>query len=173
MSEAPAAQLLSSNAEGVSAAVGVLTTLLVNLAKEPGNAKFRRIPTTNARIKAALAVPGAAAILTACGFEPADEAMAVPASTSDLEVGSLAAAALSDLDEASIAEGVPFLLSLRYDHTPHGARSCCAVGHGATLVSGAMDNLIRLWPGHSAAGGVWCANEARVVIEGHEVSSNL
>ena len=163
-----AAQLIGSKAVGVGSAAGVLATLLGNLAKEPANAKFRRVPTTNARIKAALALPGAEALLVSSGFERADEAMIVPAEMADIEAQALAASALSDLDEACVEEGLPFLVALRMDHMPHGARCCCAVGHGTTLASGAMDNLIRLWPGHANADGVWCTNEARVVMEGHE-----
>ena len=103
MAAEAAEQLAASDGQG--AAVGVIATLLANLSREPANGKFRRVPTTNARIAAALAHPGAEALLLAGGFERAVDALAVPAEMGELEAGALAAAALSDLDGAVVAAG--------------------------------------------------------------------
>ena len=49
--------------------VGILVKLLSNVAKEPTNAKFRRIRMTNPKIAAALQAPAALEFLALAGFE--------------------------------------------------------------------------------------------------------
>ena len=51
-----------------SAAVRLLARVLSNVQSAPAEAKFRRLRTTNAKIAAVLAVPGAKPLLMAAGF---------------------------------------------------------------------------------------------------------
>ena len=120
----------------------VLSTLLSNLARED-TPKFRRVNLTNAKIKAAvLGAAGACEVLIAAGFLAVEDGSALEM-TGD-GASARAAAASAALDEALVAAGGPFALRQRLAHE---ARCCCggAPGEAGTVLTGGMDNLVKVW----------------------------
>ena len=120
----------------------VLSTLLSNLARED-TPKFRRVNLTNAKIKAAvLGAAGAREVLIAAGFSAVEDGSALEM-TGD-GASARAAAASAALDEALVAAGGPFALRQRLAHE---ARCCCggAPGEAGTVLTGGMDNLVKVW----------------------------
>lgn len=121
----------------------VLSTLLSNLARED-TPKFRRVNLTNAKIKAAvLGAAGACEVLIAAGFLAVEDGSALEM-TGD-SASARAAAASAALDEALVAAGGPFALRQRLAHE---SRCCCggAPGEAGTVLTGGMDNLVKVWP---------------------------
>lgn len=133
----------------------VVMKLLGNLTSDPSNEKFRSIRLTNPKIKATIAdVPAAKALLLACGFSEAGES---------LVAGEGAEAkgreALALLEEATAGYG----LSVEFTGHAGAVRCVCALPDGG-VATGAMDNVVRLFPG---AGG-----PARCLV-GHACTSGV
>ncbi|CAK0909735.1 unnamed protein product [Prorocentrum cordatum] len=138
-----AAAALRANPSGALAeadSVGVVAKLLGNLARSPGEEKFRRVRVGNSKISKALGCDGARELLAAAGFAEAGDALEVPAQVPAAEVAAAAREALEAL--ASVGLG-PFLLAaqLRADSA---VRCVCALPQGG-LATGAMDNLVRVY----------------------------
>ena len=76
-----------------------LGKILGNIVANPTEAKFRRLRTTNERIKGLLAARGARQLLVGSGFEEVEEALALPEGA-DLSLVKAATAALSAQQEA-------------------------------------------------------------------------
>ena len=138
----------------------VLSTLLNNLARED-TPKFRRVNLLNAKIKSAIVdVPQAVQVLLAAGFAPTAEGTALELAGDD--ASARASAAATALDEALAAGGGPFALRQRMAHE---ARCACAGGDGSTILTGGMDNLVKVW---SATPPLQGAPEPLRVLTAHE-----
>ena len=151
--ELACAQFVKSNpATTLTDSAKIISTLLNNLARED-SAKFRRVNLQNARVKAAVVTAtNATDILLAAGFEPTEDGAALENKASDAQA-KCAATALA-LDEAcSRAENASFLLRLSMPHEGAGVRSCAYAGDGATLLTGAMDNIVRVFPSEPPLSG--------------------
>ena len=146
LASACAAFVRDNPASVLAESVRIVATLLSNLAKED-NAKFRRVNLQNAKIKAAVvSAKGAVSVLQAAGFEEVEGGAALEHKASDASVK--CAAALKALDDAcATAEGTPFTLRLHLPHGGAGGVRCCSyAGDGSTLLTGAMDNIVRVFP---------------------------
>ena len=144
----PCEAFVTSNSAAVlTEAVKILATLLSNLAKED-NAKFRRVNLQNAKIKAAIGADKAKhaiEVLTSAGFESVEDGAALEHKAEN--ASARCAATLAALDAAcSKAERAPFALRLALPHGGAGVRACAYAADGATILTGATDNIIRVWP---------------------------
>ena len=120
--------------------------LLANLVGDPTSDKFRTIKSTNAKLKAAVFSPqGGEAVLLACGFERVDSGLEMRADNP----AARAAEGQAALDAASIAFGGSFALLAQLPHSC-SVRAIC--GLGDLVVTGAMDNAVRLWPAEHQSG---------------------
>jgi hypothetical protein len=148
LAEAAATLVRDNPTEACYESSKVLNTLLANVKQDPSNPKFRKVNTSNAKIRAAVVEPkGAEAVLRACGFAPGDGCLELT-----LEPQAAAAAASTGqaaLDEACIALGAPFALGWQLPHSSE-VRAVC--GLGDAVVTGAMDNAVRIWPGKREPG---------------------
>lgn len=142
--------------------LSTILKVLENIIAQPEEPKFRRLRTSNGAICTKIVeIDGGVALLVALGFEQPPDELVLPTAPAEEQLPLLTTAReviSALLDEACEAEGAAFTLSAAYPHV-HGARSCCGL-EGETLVSGAMDNLIRIWRRGDA--------EPCFILEGHE-----
>jgi len=119
------------------ASLTIITKLLQNLVKEPGNEKFRSVRLSNAKIKAAIGdIPEAKAVMLACGFVEQGENLVATSGAEDK-----ASEALAVIEEATGS----YTLSVEYSGHAGAVRCVCALPDGV-VATGAMDNVVRLFP---------------------------
>merc|ERR1719331_89481 len=101
LAAAAVAQLQSASEESRSSALPVLRTLLGNVQKDASEgSKFRVVKTTNAKIAALIAVPGAEQLLLAVGFERREAEVVLPESVAPAAAVAAASAVLEKLNGA-------------------------------------------------------------------------
>eukprot|EP00935_MAST-01C_sp_MAST-1C-sp1_P002102 g2102.t1 len=131
----------------------ILNKLLANIVQDPNEEKYRRVRLTNAKIASAIVqVDGAQAFLLAVGFEEAGEFL-------QMGPDQAAARAQAGLDRLSASTGMPGSsgrpLVLGQELVGHTAdvRCCCFMQDG-TIVSGSLDNNLRVWSPNSSDSSV-------------------
>jgi len=153
----------------------ILIKLLSNVTKDPSNAKFRRIRMTNPKIAEALQAPAAIEFLALCGFEKDQEEdyMCLPklegaegsAQLTRLQsaLHALTGAAPKSPEKAKASASYTLSRSLG----GHGGDvRCCATLPGGEIVTGALDNTVRVWSAPDASG----TEAAPLTLIGHETS---
>mmetsp|Transcript_7416 Transcript_7416/g.17557 ORF Transcript_7416/g.17557 Transcript_7416/m.17557 type:complete len:629 (+) Transcript_7416:43-1929(+) len=149
------AAFLALPKSGRDESLKIVLKLLKNLVKEPENAKFRSVKFTNPKIRAAIVdVPEAKGLLCACGFEEKDEGLVAG---DEAEVKSREAVALLETATAD------YVLSTEFSGHAGAVRCVCALPDGQ-VATGAMDNVVRVFPadggfarnfiGHARTAGV-------------------
>mmetsp|Transcript_36491 Transcript_36491/g.100496 ORF Transcript_36491/g.100496 Transcript_36491/m.100496 type:complete len:665 (-) Transcript_36491:26-2020(-) len=154
---------LRRNSTAVLADAGtlqVLETLLKNLAKAPGEEKFRKVRLANAKIAKALSCNGAEALLLAVGFVRAGEELLVPGERAAAELGD---AAKAGLDALAMFGGYALSAQLRAE----GPVRCVCAMPGGGLASGSMDNVVRVYnPGCWDAPRLLSGHKRRAGVDG-------
>mmetsp|Transcript_49150 Transcript_49150/g.114948 ORF Transcript_49150/g.114948 Transcript_49150/m.114948 type:complete len:629 (-) Transcript_49150:75-1961(-) len=119
----------------------IVTTLLQNLVKEPDNAKYRSVRLSNAKIQAAVVeVSEAMELMLACGFSKQED---------QLVAGDGAEAKAAEALESILNATAEFQLSAELSHGS-AVRCICAMPDGS-VVTGAMDNVVRHFPDNASA----------------------
>ena len=96
-------EMLSEALEGdFGAAFGVLVKVLGNLVAHPGDTKYRKLKTSNAKVQAMLATKGVRALLVGSGF--VEEPDALNAETADVAAVQAALEALHALHASRAAQ---------------------------------------------------------------------
>mmetsp|Transcript_41205 Transcript_41205/g.134101 ORF Transcript_41205/g.134101 Transcript_41205/m.134101 type:complete len:385 (-) Transcript_41205:78-1232(-) len=139
--------------EALSGSARILSTLLGNLARED-TPKFRRVNLQNAKIQQSVAARHAMAVLEAAGFESVEGGAAMESKLPGDQASARAAQLAAALDTAlSACANASFALRLSLPHGGAGVRACAYADEGRTLLTGATDNLVRVWPSAPPLGG--------------------
>ena len=139
--------------EALSGSARILSTLLGNLARED-TPKFRRVNLQNAKIQQSVAARHAMAVLEAAGFESVEGGAAMESKLPGDQASARAAQLAAALDTAlSACANASFALRLSLPHGGAGVRACTYADEGRTLLTGATDNLVRVWPSAPPLGG--------------------